>query len=157
MIAQLQDIEPIQPLFKRYMWHMKQYFEIEDVTSWLERANTYLNLYRSEPERKVYVISADDGEIFGFALVNRFLRFNTSGNAIAEFYISSEYQGKGFGSKVAEHVFRQQPGQWEVCVSSCNLAGYKFWEKMIVSYTNGKYQINDHASYEGKGFSFSNK
>ena len=153
MITQLQNIEPIRPLFEQYMWHMKQYFEIEDVGAWLERANTYLDLYQSEPERKAYAIAADD-EVFGFALVNRFFRFNTSGNAVAEFYISQGHQDKGYGGELAKHVFNQQPGPWEVCVTSGNIDGYEFWNKIIASYTGEKYQINDHASYDGKGFTF---
>ena len=153
MISETNDIEPVRPLFERYMWHMKQYFEIEDVEAWLVRANEYFNLYQVEPERKVYIFTAKE-KISGFALVNSSYRFNTIGSVIAEFYIAPEQQNKGHGQELAKFAFAQRPGMWEVCVASGNISAYKFWNTAISEFTNGKYKIHSSESYDGKGFSF---
>ena len=153
MISETNDIEPVRSLFERYMWHMKQYFEIEDVEAWLVRAKSYFNLYQVEPERKVYIFTSKN-EISGFALVNRAYRFNSTGSVIAEFYIAPEEQNKGHGQELARFAFAQQPGMWEVCVASSNLSAYEFWRKVISEFTNGKYKLQNNDSYDGKGISF---
>jgi len=39
---------------------------------------------------------------------------------------------------------------------SANAVGFKFWEKVISKYTNGKFTIQTKNSYDGKGFIFNN-
>lgn len=153
MISETNDIEPLRPLFERYMWHMRQYVEIEDVESWLASANEYFNLYQVEPERKVYILTGEN-TITGFALVNRVCRFNSTGNAIAEFYIAPEEQNKGHGRNLAEFAFAQQSGMWEVCVAANNLIAYRFWKSVISELTDDQYTLLNHDSYDGTGFSF---
>ena len=155
MIYQTKDIGQVRPLFKKYMWYMKRYFDVEDVPAWIDRANIYLDLYKTESDRRVYVFCSTS-EISGFALVNRFCRFNSGGNTIAEFYIVPEKQRKGHGGELAEYVFAEQPGLWEVCVSSANKGGYTFWRNVISDYTNEGYRVQSKKSYYGKAFTFSN-
>ncbi len=96
MITEANDIETVRSLFESYMWHMKQYNKIEDVDAWVVRANQYFNLYGTEPERKVYIFTQKN-VISGFSLVNREYRFNTTGNTIAEFYITPKEQKMELG------------------------------------------------------------
>lgn len=154
-IALTRDIESIKPLFERYMWHMKQYVVVDDGPVWIARANDYLALYRTEPQKNVYVVSTDD-EVFGFALVDKSFRFNREGNAIAEFYVAPEKQRHGYGHRLATHAFSQHTGQWEVSVYSGNTAGCLFWEKVVSDYTSGSYEIKTRKGYDGKGFTFTN-
>lgn len=153
MFSETYDIEPVRALFERYMWHMKQYFEIEDEQAWLVRANSYFNLYQVEPERKIYVFTTES-EISGFALVNRTYRFNSAGSVMAEFYIAPEEQCKGHGQELANFTFAQQPGMWEVFVASGNTGAFDFWKKVISEYTNDQYELQSSDFYDGTGISF---
>lgn len=132
---------------------MKQYNKIEDVDAWVVRANQYFNLYGTEPERKVYIFTQKN-VISGFSLVNREYRFNTTGNTIAEFYITPKEQKKGAGQELAKYTFAQQPGVWEVCIASGNKGAYKFWNKVISEFTSGDYKTRAIDTYDGKGFIF---
>lgn len=153
MITCTRDIELIRALFESYTWQMKSHFEVEDVSAWLASANEYLELYRTDPERKVYGISDNTG-VFGFALTDRVYLHNTSGNVIAEFYINPENQNIGNGSLLARYVFSDNPGDWEVCVASKNNDGLQFWHKVIARFTNNNYKNHHMESYDGTVFCF---
>jgi predicted acetyltransferase len=155
MISRTTDLDLVRPVFEQYMWHMKQFHDVTDVRAWVERANKYFDLYRTDAGRKVYVARSND-ELIGFALINDVFRFNSDGNAIADFYISPNYHLKGHGRELAEFVFDQQPGQWEVCVTSDNNGAYIFWSKVIAKYTGETYSVKSGEHYDGKAFVFSN-
>lgn len=133
---------------------MKQYVEVDDLQSWKDGANKYFNLYGTEPEWRVYSWSLSKDHVSGFALVNRSYRFNSHGNVLSQFYIAPEKQGQGHGKKLAEFVFDQLPGAWEVSVISANVNGLGFWEKVVSKYTNGNFEVRTKESYDGKGFTF---
>ena len=156
MVIKPLAIDRARPLFERYLQHMKQYVEINDVEDWKNRAIEYFNLYTTDPERHAYILFASEGEseVIGFALVNRIYRFNIQGNVVAEFYISQEKQGQGFGRELAQYVFSQQPGDWEICVLSGNDDAFQFWEKVVSSYVDGNYKTQSKESYDGKAFCF---
>jgi predicted acetyltransferase len=116
MICKLKNADTIHKLFIDYMSYMSRFFEIEDYDQWHSRAIAYLNLYGREPNRHIYTL-LNKGTTIGFALVNTHLRFNTAGMAIAEFYISDSHRNSGHGRGLAEYVFNQFPGYWEVAVT----------------------------------------
>ncbi len=84
-----------------------------------EGAVNNLQRYLAEDGRYIYILTESDS-IVGFALVNRHLRFNHDGYAIAEFYIQKKQSGNGYGRKLAEHIFAQFHGNWEIAVSLKN-------------------------------------
>ena len=133
---------------------MKQYVEIEDLQAWKKGASEYLSLYGSEPERSIYMLSISKFEQSGFALVNRSYRFNNTGSVMSQFYISPENQSQGLGRVLANHIFAEHPGEWEVCVISANTIGFQFWESVISTYTKGRYSVQSKADYNGHGFTF---
>ncbi|MGD8912187.1 MAG: GNAT family N-acetyltransferase [Candidatus Thiodiazotropha sp.] len=154
MITLTDNIDWVKPVFEQYMWHMKQYYQVTDVQAWIDRANKYYELYRTEAERKVYVATSSD-ELIGFALINNICRFNSGGNAVAEFYITPNNQRKGVGRELSEFVFDQLPGQWEICVTSGNDNAYMFWSKVIAKYTGENYSVKSGDHYDGEAFVFS--
>ena len=86
MIIKQKSIDKIKPIFKEYLNYMSQFFEIFDHTAWCEGALKNLQRYRTEDGCHIYVLMESES-IIGFALVNKHLRFNDDGFAIAEFYI----------------------------------------------------------------------
>ena len=113
MIIKQKSIDKIKPIFKEYLNYMSQFFKIFDHTSWCEGAFKNLQRYRAEDDCHIYVLMESES-IIGFALVNKHLRFNNDGFAIAEFYIQKDHERQGYGRQLAEHVFAQFYGNWEV-------------------------------------------
>jgi predicted acetyltransferase len=155
MISESKNIAEILPLFKKYMRHMSQYFEIEDYDSWFSSAMEYVSLYDKENDRHVYVL-VNGGRYIGFAFINKHFRFIKNGFSLAEFYIDSDLVGMGYGRKLAEYVFSNYKGNWEVAVALKNTNARAFWRHLISTYTNGNYKELEKESYEGYGFIFSN-
>ncbi len=155
MIVKQKSIDKLKPIFKEYLNYMSQFFEIFDHTSWCEGALKNLQRYRVEDDRHIYVLMESES-IIGFALVNKHLRFNNDGFAIAEFYIQKEYEKKGYGRRLAEHVFAQFTGNWEVAVSLKNNLAREFWKQVLSSYTNDKFIEKKTNSFSGYGLIFNN-
>ena len=153
MISKINSTDEILLLFNEYMHHMKQFFDVEDYDSWLTRAMNYLEKYNAEPNRHIFILEKEEKTI-GFALVNTHLRFNSSGYAVAEFYIEKHNQNKGYGKILAEHVFSHFPGTWEVAVAEKNTEAFRFWKSVISSFSKSSYKEKTCQSYEGTGFVF---
>lgn len=132
---------------------MSQFYEIDDVDSWCKGALKNLQRYSMADDRYIYILKEFDS-VIGFALVNQHLRFNTDGFAVAEFYIQKNHERKGYGRKLAGHVFAQFTGVWEVAVTLKNKAALMFWEQVVSSYTNGKFIKEKKASFGVYGFIF---
>ncbi len=155
MIEKIDQIDQIKPLFKEYLNYMSQFFKINNYDSWCKGALKNLEFYSISKNRHVYILKQLES-IVGFALINKHLRFNTEGYAISEFYIKKEYKGKECGRKLAEHVFSQFPGNWEVAVALQNSSALAFWQQVIASYTHDKFIQKRISSFTGYGFLFKN-
>jgi predicted acetyltransferase len=155
MIVRIENIDEIKPIYGEYLNYMSQFFEINDHNSWYESALKNLQRYSAEDDRHVYILKESES-IIGFALVNKHLRFNNDGFAVAEFYIQKKHERKGYGRRLAEHVFEQFSGNWEVAVSLKNNSAREFWEQVVSSYTNGKFVEKRTSSFSGNGFVFNN-
>lgn len=81
-----------------------------------------------------------DGELAGFALINKVGSTPDVDWNLGEFFIVSKFQGKGVGSYVAELIFNQFPGIWETRQFPENKAALDFWEKVVNKYSNGKFE-----------------
>jgi len=155
MITRIQTINQIKPIFREYLDYMSQFFLIHDVESWCKVALKNLQLYSIADDRYIYILKKSD-TIIGFAMVNKHLRFNSKGLAVAEFYIQKNHEKKGYGRRLAEHVFEKLPGNWEVAVSLKNKSALVFWNQVVSSYTDGKFIKEWNASFSGYGFIFNN-
>ena len=57
---------------------------------------------------------------------------------------------------MAEHVFAQFTGNWEVAVSLKNNLAREFWKHVLFSYTNDKFIEKKMDSFNGYGLIFNN-
>jgi len=153
MITRIRTIDEIKPIYREYLNDMSQFYEIDDLDSWCNGALKNLQRYSMTDDRYIYILKESDS-IVGFALVNRHLRFNTDGFAVAEFYIQKDHERKGYGRKLAEYLFAQFAGIWEVAVTLKNKSALMFWEQVVSSYTGGKFIKERKASFSGYGFIF---
>ncbi|WP_457551318.1 GNAT family N-acetyltransferase [Desulfobacula sp.] len=145
----------IIPIYREYLDYMSQFYEIDNFDRWCQGALKNLNDYSTGKDRHIYIFKKAD-LIIGFALVNKHSRFNRDGFSIAEFYIQKRYEKKGYGRRLAEHVFAQFPGNWEVAVSLKNNLALGFWKQVVSSYTYGKFIEKNVSSFSGSGLLFNN-
>ena len=156
MIERTETIEIVKPIFGEYLNYVSQFYEIKNYGPWCDGAIKNLQRYSVEEGRYIYIL-IESGSVIGFALVNKHLRFNHDGFAIAEFYIQNEQSRKGYGRKLAEHVFAQFPGHWEIAVALKNNSALVFWKQVVSSYTNGTYLEKKTDTFSGSGFVFNNE
>lgn len=153
MITKLEETHTLKPIFKEYLYYIRQFYEIAHFDPWCEGALKNLHLYATAEDRHIYILKETDG-IIGFALVNQHLRFNTHGFAVADFYIQKDHERRGYGRALAEHVFARFPGTWEVAVTLKNKLALIFWEQVVSSYTQGKFLKKRNDAFGGYGFVF---
>jgi len=156
MISQIDTIEEILPIFSEYLGCVSQFYKIYNFDSWCDGALKNLQQYSMADDRFIYILKESES-IAGFALVNKHLRFNHDGLAIAEFYIQKHCGRNGCGRRLAEYVFDQFAGNWEVAVTLKNNKAVMFWKKVVSSYTSGKFMEKKKASFKGYGFLFNNE
>lgn len=156
MITRTDTIEAIIPIFREYLMGMSQFYKIMDIHSWCEGAVKNLQKYSRADDRLIYILKGSES-IIGFALVNQHFRFNQDGFAISEFYIQKKSERQGCGRRLAEYVFTQHPGNWEVAVTSNNKGALLFWNQVVLSYTAGDFMEKKTPSFRGDGFLFNNQ
>ncbi|MBU1171180.1 MAG: GNAT family N-acetyltransferase [Proteobacteria bacterium] len=145
----------IIPVFNTYLAYMSQFYSIHDYDSWCEGALKHLNRYFMDDDHAVYVVREKD-EIIGFSLINKHLRFNKHGYAVAEFYIQKDHERKGYGRMLAEYVFDTYPGPWEVTVAMKNNSARMFWKQVVSLYTHDHFLEKQTPSFDGYGILFNN-
>ncbi|NNF97857.1 MAG: GNAT family N-acetyltransferase [Desulfobacteraceae bacterium] len=155
MIARIESIDEIRPIYREYLAYISQYYDIKDYRPWRDTALEHLRRYAIEADRYIYIVKKLR-LLIGFALVNQHLRFNTDGLAVAEFYIQKDHSRKGYGRKLAEHVFSEFSGNWEVAVTLKNSSAALFWKQVVETYTHGKFMEKRKPSFNGYGFIFNN-
>lgn len=95
-------------------------------------------IYVEAPDRFAFLIKIEN-EIAGFVLINKVgTEPNTDWN-MGEFFILAKFQGKGIAQQVANMVWQQFPGRWEVLVIPEMIYALKFWRKSINQFTSGHY------------------
>lgn len=156
MIITGEELDTIKPVYREYLAYMGQFFIMDDSSSWCDGALKNLKRYATKDDHYIYVAKESDS-IVGFALVNTHRRFNDDGFAVAEFYIHKDHQKKGYGRSLAEYVFAQFPGPWEVSVSLKNHVAREFWLHVVSSYTQSDFIEKRNPSFDGSGFVFNNK
>ena len=155
MITQIVATDEIKPIFREYLETMSQFLDIVHYDSWCETALNNLQSYCGADDRHIFILKRSD-LIIGFAMVNKHLRFNTQGFAMAEFYIQKPYEKKGYGRRLAEHVFASFPGNWEVAVALKNSSALAFWEQVVSSLKRDNTIKIKNPRFNGYGIVFNN-
>jgi predicted acetyltransferase len=149
VIIKTSDITLIEPLYREYLTATAGLFVTSDLDAWFASAMKNLNRYAGGDNRHAFVLKPEK-EMIGFALVNRHLRFNDDGHAVAEFFIRKEHERNGYGRTLAEAVFKAFPGNWEVAVSSRNAPALFFWRNVVAGYTGNRFFEQEIPAFSGK-------
>lgn len=75
---------------------------------------------------------------------------------VNEFFLIQSLRGKGIAERVANIVFDQFNGNWELFTNPLkeNIVGQKFWRKTISNYTNGAYVEEEGETFDGSKLIF---
>ena len=98
--------------------------------------------YFTDSDREAFFIR-DDDKIVGFVMINQFMKKCDNGHSVAEFLVLPEYRRNHIGKKVAFLVFDMFPGNWEVEPIEESNEACRFWENVVVNYTNNKFSFSD--------------
>jgi predicted acetyltransferase len=98
--------------------------------------------YFTDDDRDAFFIREDD-KIVGFVMINQFMKKCDNGHSVAEFLVLPEYRRNHIGKKVAYLVFDMFPGNWEVEPIEESNEACRFWENVVVNYTNNKFSFSD--------------
>lgn len=117
---------------------------------------SYLDNYWTEADRHPFLIKVS-GKLAGFVLVRT---INDAENApvhsIAEFFVLRKYRRQGIGRQTAHQIFDMFSGTWSVAQEKDNLPAQVFWRKIIAEYTDGKYEEEQSADWDGPIQKFEN-
>lgn len=91
--------------------------------------------YFTEENRRAFLIKVDE-ELAGFALLHRQFQNEKFHWEMGEFFVFGKFQGKGIGTQIANKIWQQFQGVWEVSVIPENTPAYGFWKRVIAAYTN---------------------
>lgn len=142
ILADLTDYHTIQNLARFYVYEMSRECGLES-SDWACPANGLYESfdfrdYFTEPNRKAYIVKVDK-EIAGFVLLYRTdVESNVKWN-IGEFFILARFQRRGIGQLVAQQIWQDHPGIWEVSVIPENRRALQFWRKAITSAVNSNF------------------
>lgn len=137
----LEEKEILRNLFEKYDYEFSQW-DLRDVNQLGLYGYEYLDYYWNEERNFPYFILVD-GKLAGFVMVsghpeaaNRPMDFS-----LAEFFVMYKYREQGVGTYAAKKVFELHKGRWQLKRHPKNLASVAFWNKVVSSYTNGKFQL----------------
>lgn len=145
--AQEKDLPVVNNLFRLY------YYDLSTVTHWncpesgLFEGYAFGNLSRfwKDDDKYAFVVRADH-HLAGFVLIDNIGVNTVVDYNITEFFILQKYRRKGVGAYVAERIFDQFRGDWEVMQAPSHKAARMFWRKVIAKYTSGSYEESTEVS-----------
>ena len=150
--ASLADYPIIQNLARFYVYEMSRECGLKSSDWACPDDGLYESFdfkhYFTEPSRKAYIVKVDK-EIAGFVLLYQTdMQPNTKWN-IGEFFILARFQRRGIGQLVAQQIWQDHIGPWEVTVIPENQRALQFWRKAIKSVFNNNF-IEETKLKEGR-------
>jgi len=120
-------------------------YEFSDIlNSTLQADGSYLkntaliDPYWREPDHTPYFILVDE-EIAGFVFIRKFP--NEQGVFdVDQFFILRKFNRQGVGRSAFALCSKEYPGNWLVRVLKENTRGLAFWENVVGSITDGKFE-----------------
>jgi len=142
VLATIADYPTIQNMARFYVYDLSKHCGLT-LKDWALPADGLYEsfdyrIYFEDPTRKAFLIKVND-EIAGFVLLNQIGRLPETLWNMGEFFILGRFQGKHIGRYVAQQIWNQHPGLWEVSVIPDNLPAITFWRSVINDFTHGLY------------------
>ncbi len=97
-----------------------------------------LKIYFTEENRQAFLIKVGE-ELAGFVLLRKQNKEEKVCWEISEFFVFGKFQGKGIGEQIAQDIWKQFPGFWQLSIIPENTPAYGFWKYVIAKYTNQRF------------------
>ena len=140
VVAGKEDSPVLRNLLQLYLYDVSD-FRAREVNAEGLFEFGHLDLYGQEQSRRAFLGLAG-GKPVSFVLVNELsvLSGADSGvRSIADLFVMRRYRRRGFGTRLALHVFRRMPGRWEVRQEAANEPAQSFWRRTVDAYTAGRF------------------
>jgi predicted acetyltransferase len=125
-----------QPVFENLLQlYIHDFSELIPVDIGDDARYSYKNLalYWSDASRLPFLARLD-GKLAGFALVTR-IPEDDEAYDMAEFFVLRRYRRRGIGRELAEKVWLDCRGRWQIRVMANNRAALRFWTSSIANFT----------------------
>lgn len=136
--APFKDKSIIQNMLQLYIYDFSEFEDYELDENGLFKYD-YLDQYWLEEDRYPFIIRGN-GNLAGFALLNRQSFILEKALTVAEFFVLRRYRRRGIGRKAAFTLFDRFHSDWEIRQIKTNTTGQLFWRKIIGEYTGGNFQ-----------------
>jgi len=140
--ATIEQLPIMQRMGSYYVYDMSEY--VGDEPGWeFPDTGDYecddFRAYFEDPEASPFFIRVD-GELAGFAIVNRQGSTSEVEYNMAQFFIHRKFKGRGIGALAARECFQRFRGTWDVMVIPLNVGAHAFWRRTISSFTDGNFE-----------------
>ena len=140
--ATIEQLPIMQRMGSYYVYDMSEY--VGDEPGWaFPDAGEYecddFRPYFEDPAATPFFIRVD-GELAGFAIVNRQGSTPDVEYNMAQFFVHRKFKGRGIGAQAARECFQRFRGIWDVMVIPQNVGAHAFWKRTISSFTDGDFQ-----------------
>jgi predicted acetyltransferase len=125
-LATAEETEVLLNLWQLYMKGLAEFRDSEVQTDGRYRDDR-LRTYLAYEEHWPFLIRSE-GEIVGFALVRK---SKPATYVIGEFFIESEFRGKGVGGSAVSEILQKFFGNWEIPFQNENPKAAAFWRRTI--------------------------
>jgi predicted acetyltransferase len=140
--ASIAELPIMQRMGSFYVYDMSEYLGGQPGWEFPDNAEypcDDLRPYFEDPGAETFFIRVD-GELAGFAIVNRQGVTRDVDFNMAQFFVLRKFVGRGVGQEAAEWCFRKFRGVWNVMVIPGNLRAYGFWKKTIGRLVGGAFE-----------------
>jgi len=147
--ASIEEKSILRNLMELYNYDFTE-FDPDDVNEHGLFGYKYLDHYWTEENRYPFLIRVNE-KLAGFVLVRK-VGVNSLDNdifSIAEFFVMKKYRKNGVGKRVANRVFDEFRGEWNVAQIENNLPAQHFWRKVISEYTQDQFEEVTQTDWDG--------
>lgn len=130
----------ISRLMQFYLYDFSRYLDLHVDQDGAYPAYPGLEAYWSSGINKCPYVFRVEGEIAGFALIDRLLRNPEGQYYMTEFFVLQKYRRSGIGTWAAHKLFDMYPGDWKVSQIRANTPARNFWHRVIEDYTGGTFE-----------------
>ncbi len=116
----------LRNLFEHYAHDMSEWFDL-DVQPDGRFAFDVSKFWAGDSE---VFVARDGAAIVGFAIIG-------PGFDMREFFVLRKYRRRGVGRGMADSIWNQRPGPWQVRVLEANRPAVPFWRAAIAAHTGG--------------------
>lgn len=143
--ATREDSQTLHNLMQYYFYDFSEFNQADVEIDGKFGSYPFLDVYWEEIEDRFPFIVYYNQKPAGFVLVRRIQYEQQPGFyfSIAEFFIMRKYRRYGLGKFVAQQMFKDFKGNWEVFQIATNKPAQSFWIKVIDDYTQGNFTTRE--------------